>query len=138
MDAPVDLADAAPLGGKAGALARLIAAGLPVPEGVVVTGALDPAAVAHLAPLAVRSSASIEDAAAGAAAGIYASRVGVAAEGVADAIAEVRASATTPLARAYARQRGAGAIAIAVIVQRFVPGRRVVVYTRPPGRPDAG
>ena len=138
MDALVDLADAAPLGGKAGALARLVAAGLPVPEGVVLTGAARAGAhAARLAPLAVRSSASIEDAATGSAAGIFASRVGVAAEDAAAAIEEVRASARTPLAQAYARQRGADAIEVAVIVQRFVAGRRVTVYTRPPGRPDA-
>ena len=63
MDEILPLADAERLGGKAGALARLVAAGLPVPDGVVIPpGArFDAAQLERLEPLAVRSSAAIED-----------------------------------------------------------------------------
>ncbi len=40
----------------------------------------------------------------------------------------------TPLAVTYARRRG-GRIAVGVIIQRFVPGEVVTIYTRPPGAP---
>jgi len=169
-----ELADADPsCGGKARGLARLSAAGLPVPPGFAIddrafrdaAGALDAplaelghalaeaaarieraelpaelvaevsARAAALGPeLAVRSSATIEDGEAGAAAGVFSSRRAVPAGEVWAAIRAVWASALTPLAAAYARRRGA-AIAIGVIVQRFVEGERVTVYTRPPGDP---
>ena len=170
------LADSdASCGGKAVGLARLIAAGLHVPEGFVIddrafssvvgelpTGAettIDAighgleavaARIAHaelpaelvaevesraaqLGTLAVRSSASIEDGSAGAAAGVFSSSVDVAVENVWPAIRAVWTSALAPLAAAYARRRGG--LAMAVIVQRFVAGERVTVYTRPPGTP---
>jgi pyruvate,water dikinase len=163
-------------GGKAVGLARLLAAGLAVPDGFVlddrafhhVAGELaieDPAQVGRalaaaaariataalpealerdviarargLGPrLAVRSSATIEDGAAGAAAGVFSSRRAVAPDEVWAAIRAVWTSALTPLAAAYARRRG-GAIAIGVIVQAFVDGERLVAYTRPPGAPEA-
>lgn len=164
-------ADAA-CGAKAHGLARLLAAGQPVPEGFVlgpeafrlVTGIaeVEPDAIGHalaaasqriagaeipaalerevtgraaaLGALAVRSSASIEDGALGSAAGVFASLTDVAPGDVWHAIRAVWTSALTPLAVAYARRRGA-AIAIAVIVQRFVPGARATVYTRPIGAP---
>jgi pyruvate,water dikinase len=170
-------------GGKAHGLARLLAAGLPVPDGFVLdaqafhgiaavdpTGGLAPDALGHaleaaaqriasaaipaaldrevaeraaaLGRLAVRSSASIEDGALGAAAGVFASLTDVAPGEVWHAIRAVWTSALTPLAVAYARRRadatGVPAIAvpaIAVIVQRFVPGARWTVYTRPVGAP---
>ena len=172
-----DLRDAdASCGGKAVGLARLIAAGLPVPPGFViddrafrsVAGELaidDPASVGHVlaqaaerimtAPiprevedevrervtelghlLAVRSSATIEDTAVGAAAGVFSSRTAVPVADVWSAIRFVWASALTPLAAAYARRRG-GAIAIGVIVQEYVAGTPLVVYTRPPGQPES-
>lgn len=170
------LADAdATCGAKAHGLARLIAAGLPVPDGFVIepgvfreVAAIDevaPDAVGHaldaaaqriaraglpaalerdvaaraaaLGRLAVRSSASIEDGALGAAAGVFASVTDVAPGEVWPAIRAVWTSALTPLAVAYARRRAAG-IAIAVIVQRFVPGARTTVYTRPIGAPGSG
>jgi pyruvate,water dikinase len=166
---PLAEADA-PCGAKAHGLARLIAGGLPVPDGFVLdSGAFHRiAGVAEVAPdaighalaeageriahaalpaeldrevraraaplgrLAVRSSASIEDGALGSAAGVFASVTDVAPEDVWDAVRAVWMSALTPLAVAYARRRAA-AIAIAVIVQRFVPGARMTVYTRPIG-----
>jgi len=169
-----ELAAATPAcGGKALGLARLIAAGLPVPEGFVVddtvfraiAGELDPndtAAIGHqlglaaeriantplpteleadvvrraaaLGTLVVRSSATIEDGETGAAAGVFSSRGAVPAADVWAAIRAVWTSALTPLAAAYARRRG-GRISIGVIVQRFVPGERITVYTRAPGKP---
>lgn len=173
-------------GAKAAGLARLIAAGLPVPDGFVLERAafrqvtalaeISPDAIGHvlaeaerriagapaprpadpapaaqdaetaaidrevracaerLGRLAVRSSASIEDGASGAAAGVFASVTDVAPAAVWEAIRTVWTSALTPLAVAYARRRDA-AIAIAVILQRFVPGARMTVYTRPAGAP---
>ncbi|NVB85355.1 MAG: hypothetical protein HOV81_43730 [Kofleriaceae bacterium] len=87
----------------------------------------------------VRSSATIEDGAAGAAAGVFSSRTGVAVADVWQAIRAVWTSALTPLAVAYARHRGEAARlgAIGVIVQEYVAGTPVVVYTRPPGRPES-
>lgn len=168
-------------GAKAEGLARLAAAGLPVPEGFVLTDeafqtcvgasalprdveglghALEslarsieasepPAAMAaalheRLAPfqsLAVRSSISLEDRGAGAAAGVYSSRLAVAPADVWPAIRAVWASVCTPLAAAYARHRGRdGAVAplqVAVIIQSYVPGRSFTVYTREPGAPSS-
>jgi hypothetical protein len=171
-----DLRDAdATCGGKAVGLARLIAAGLPVPGGFVIAGGAFTSIVGELAPersdighalaraaeriataeipaaladevreraaelgslVAVRSSATIEDGAAGAAAGVFSSRRAVPIAEVWDAIRAVWTSALTPLAAAYAQRRG-GAIAIGVIVQEYVSGNPVTVYTRPPGDPRA-
>lgn len=162
-------------GAKAHGLARLITAGLRVPDGFVIEaqafaaqsdqqGTYVPvdhighelaateqriddaelpaeldrevrARAAALGRLAVRSSASIEDGARGAAAGVFASFTDVPPERVWDAIRAVWRSALTPLAVAYARRRNAE-IAIAVIVQRFVPGERMTIYTRPVGSTD--
>lgn len=222
LDDARDDADAlARCGGKAAGLAALLAAGLPVPEGFVLTddafravigaagaavtaagraaasasgsapptssrlpasltgggGGLDllghaldhlaaaieasappPALVAAVAAraqrlgrLAVRSSISLEDRGAGAAAGVFSSKLAVAPEHLWPAIRAVWASVCTPLAAAYARHRavasGAEAadqaagqaddLAVAVIVQRYVPGQRLTIYTRPPGQPRA-
>jgi phosphohistidine swiveling domain-containing protein len=174
----VDLRDAGPavgVGGKAAGLARLIAAGLPVPEGFVITHAAFAATVGDLpaggsatewaelatraetapvpgelartigaraealggAALAVRSSVSIEDRAAGAAAGVLSSRTAVAPAQLWPAIRAVWASACTPLVAHYARAKGVIRIEVAVIVQHHVDGDRVTVYTRPPARPEA-
>ncbi len=162
-------------GGKALGLARLIAAGLPVPEGFVLedtafrelAGDLDSrdeTVIGHrlaqaaariataqlpdelirdveqragaLGMLAVRSSATIEDGDAGAAAGVFSSRRAVPPAEVWDAIRAVWTSALTPLAAAYARRR-TGPISIGVIVQQFVPGEPITVYTRAPGKAAA-
>lgn len=170
-----DLRDAdASCGGKAVGLARLIAAGLPVPEGFVIDGGAfrslvgdlgsDVGAIGHrseaaaralaeaqLPPelvaevehraaalgglLAVRSSATIEDGVAGAAAGVFSSRRAVPVAELWDAIRAVWTSALTPLAAAYARRRG-GSIEIGVIVQRYVEGELFTIYTRPPNHPE--
>lgn len=197
---PAAAADAAAAhGAKASGLARLLAAGLPVPDGFVlgddafravvgeanlphdvehVGHALDQLAAAIEASepppelaaavaarvarlggrLAVRSSISLEDRGAGAAAGVFSSRLAVAPDEVWPAIRAVWASVCTPLAAAYARhrqlrqQRAALApasaapasaalddrpLTVAVIVQRYVPGQRLTIYTRPPGQPSS-
>ncbi len=159
-------------GGKAVGLARLLAAGLPVPDGFVVddrafrdaVGELptDPAALGHaleqaaariaeyappaelvaeverwataLGRLAVRSSATLEDTAAGSGAGVFESVIDVPAADVWRAIRSVWTSALTPLAAQYARAR---AIHLGVIVQRYLPGERVIAYTRKPGGTSA-
>lgn len=175
-----DLRDAdASCGGKAQGLARLLAAGLDVPPGFVISDGAFRSIVGELhtsdapvmgdighvlgraaeaiatAPIpdelarevrervaelgtlvAVRSSATIEDGTAGAAAGVFSSRAGVPVDGIWDAIRAVWTSALTPLAAAYAHRRG-GTIAIGVIVQEYVAGRPLVVYTRPPGHPSS-
>jgi pyruvate,water dikinase len=165
-------------GGKAAGLARLIRAGLPVPDGFVVTHAAFAAVAGPVAPiagddvahrlaevaarveaaevpaaveaavaaalralgaaeLAVRSSVSIEDTATGSAAGVMSSRVAVPARDVWAAIRVVWASACTPLVAQYARVRGVERLEVGVVIQRHVPGARLTVYTRPPGRPGA-
>nr|HEX4316368.1 PEP-utilizing enzyme [Kofleriaceae bacterium] len=139
-----DLRDAAAgCGGKAAGLARLLAAGLRVPPGFAVCDgeAIDGDAVVARAKrlgdwLVVRSSSAIEDGDDASAAGVFASVVDVRPADVAAAIAEVRASANAPAARAYAARRGVARVAMSVVVQPMIDGVRVTVYTRPPNRPD--
>lgn len=179
------------VGGKARRLGELLARGLPVPPGFVIThsvfasvasaegrgpsariselarfadklAAVSGAAPAFLSPeivsaietravplfpLMVRSSVSMEDGVTGAAPGLFAT---VAVDQPADlwaGICAVWLSALTPIAAAYAQplrqvrsdhpEDANSDLAIAVIIQRRVLGSRRVVYTRPPGRPDA-
>lgn len=134
----------ADFGGKAAGLATLIAAGLPVPAGFAISAKVfarfaagEPDALdltdhlRELGPvLAVRSSAAVEDGTAGAAAGVFRSIVGVPVADVEAAIRDVWSSALTPHAIAYASER-THEVAIGVIVQRFIEGERLTVYTRP-------
>jgi phosphohistidine swiveling domain-containing protein len=143
------------VGSKAANLGRLLAAGVPVPAGWVLTTqahalpeAGRDAAIAALAAeieaagvrglLAVRSSSTIEDRPGAAAPGLFASRVGVAVDELAAAVRAVWASAGTPLVRAYAEARGGGGhIGMAVVVQPAIAGQVAgVAYTRLPGRPQ--
>jgi len=145
-------------GGKAETLARMRAAGLRVADGVVVlpgeaidAGALA-AALARLGGerFAVRSSATVEDAATGSAAGLFQSVVGVRAADVATAIAEVRASADAPAVAAYLQARGIARarVAVAVLIQPVVAaeaygvahsaGGAFAVEERAPGEPEWG
>ncbi|MDB4969154.1 MAG: PEP-utilizing protein mobile region [Myxococcales bacterium] len=149
------------VGGKAATLARMRAAGLAVPEGVVllhderVDAATLTAALAQLggasatARFAVRSSASLEDAAGGSAAGLFTSVIGVPAAEVARAIAEVRASLTAPALTAYREARSLSSAArMAVIIQPVVAAERYgvahsrdvefAVEERAPGEPEWG
>lgn len=118
------------VGAKAETLARIRAAGLRAVDGVVLLPdeAIDArelaAALVRLGGhrFAVRSSSSLEDAAAGSAAGLFRSLVGVPREEVAQAIAEVRASVDTPAVAAYRQGRAIArtAVQMAVLVQPLV------------------
>lgn len=145
----------AEVGGKAVRLAQLVRAGLPVPDGVVVPagaltgerGGIDAAicsAAEALGPVViVRSSSTAEDRTDGAAPGLFLSRPDVQPHAAASAVAEVVASGRRPVVEAYLQRRGVVGPppAIAVVIQRQVGGgapvMRGVLYTRPPGRPDA-
>ena len=128
LDRCVDL-DAA--GAKARVLARARTVGLEVPDGVVILddgpvdrGALE-AALARLGAQrwVVRSSSSIEDRPGMSGAGVFESVVGVTgADGVLEAIDRVRASGSTPSARAYLEAHGLdqGAVRLAVLVQPLI------------------
>ena len=151
----IPLAEAdARCGAKAAGLAKLIAAGLPVPDGFVIPADVFRGVVGDLsieghdleqaarrieafdddgrfgaaralgARIVARSSTSVEDTAHRSGAGIFESVVDV--TDVLPAIRSVWLSAMTPIAFAYARGRP---IEVAVIIQRFVEGERVVVYT---------
>lgn len=131
-----DLPPDPPLGGKAAALARLGAAGLPVPEWLVVPPGDGPlatdaaaelvAAVRRLAPgaaqFAVRSSAQDEDGAAHSFAGLLESFLGVPPADVPARVAAVRRSGAGERVLAYRRERGLTGPAPppAVLVQRLI------------------
>lgn len=148
MSPPISLAELAraprpiaEVGGKAFNLARMVAAGIAVPEGWVIpasdTGSIDAAALGG-GRYAVRSSSPIEDRPERVAPGVFASIVDVGPGELDAAVAAVRASATGELAALYAEATGAKLPpSMAVIVQRFIrPDRAGTVYTRAPGRPD--
>ncbi len=139
----LNVADADRLGGKGAGLARLAQLGLPVPPAVVVPvdagGVLDDpeAVVSRLGePLAVRSSAVGEDASDRSAAGQYESRMGVTAEQLQDAVAEVYRSAASDRVQAYRGDTSAG---MAVVVQREVRSDRAgVAFSVDPVTGDEG
>jgi phosphoenolpyruvate synthase/pyruvate phosphate dikinase len=132
-----ELAEAPPerIGGKALGLARLVRGGLPVPPAVVVpvgeaVTADDLAAAAELLgePLAVRSSASGEDADERSAAGQFETLLDVTRAELSNAVEQVRRSATSARAQAY----GADA-QMAVLIQRQVRATRAgVAFSRDP------
>lgn len=124
---PLVAAVAETCGGKAAGLGRLLRAGLPVPDGVVVPFDADAGqeelrrwlVKAGDPVVAVRSSAVDEDTAARSAAGQYDSFLGVrGVDAVADAVRACRESLWS--ARATAYRDGAAPGAMAVIVQRQV------------------
>src|SRR6266511_1111422 len=124
------------IGGKAAALAGLLAAGFPVPPGFAVTDeaftlserAFDAAissAVAELGegPFAVRSSASAEDLAEASYAGLYETFLNVPADEVPAAVRRCHAAATAPRVVAYQRSQRAAHTAgpgMAVLVQPMI------------------
>ena len=128
-----DGGDRTQLGGKGVSLARLLAAGFPVPDGFVVTVdamRADPAVVADeiaaayrdlgAGPVAVRSSGVAEDAAEASYAGQHDTFLNVV--GVQDVVAAVERcwrSLDSERATAY-RTRHGGASGLAVVVQRMV------------------
>jgi phosphoenolpyruvate synthase/pyruvate phosphate dikinase len=123
------------IGGKALGLARLVRGGLPVPPAVVVpvgeaVAADELAAAAERLgePLAVRSSASGEDAGERSAAGQFETLLHVTRAELAAAVEQVRRSATSARAQAY----GADA-QMAVLIQRQVRATRAgVAFSRDP------
>ncbi len=139
----VPLAEAGPqCGGKAAALAVLVRAGLPVPDGFVVTdpsaaGDAVTAALARLRPgaYAVRSSGLGEDGTAASFAGQLETVLG--ARGTDEVLAAIRrcaASGDTPRARAYRERLGLGELpSVPVLVQELVAADRAgVLFTRDP------
>ncbi|BCJ77152.1 hypothetical protein CS0771_66960 [Catellatospora sp. IY07-71] len=139
----VPLAEAGPdCGGKAAALAVLLRAGLPVPDGFVVTGpsadeAAVTAALARLGPgpYAVRSSGLGEDGAAASFAGQLETVLGVrGSDEVLAAIRRCAASGDAPRARAYRARLGLGdRMTVPVLVQELVAADRAgVLFTRDP------
>ncbi len=137
-----DASDARVAGGKAATLARLAAAGLAVPDGVVVTAAtadtdLDDAA-ADLASrfadsrLAVRSSGVAEDLKDASYAGQYETVLNVPAEpaAIASALRRVRSSATAAHVEAY---RPGHDTAMAILVMPMLePTAAGIAFTRDP------
>ena len=141
----VRLADAPEVGGKAANLGELLAAGIRVPDGMVLAaGAADlteddrrsllGAALADLGsgPFAVRSSGIAEDGTDRSHAGIYESVLDVSADDVPAATDRVLASARTARVAGY-RLADDGDSRMAVIVQRLVrPAAAGVVLTADP------
>ena len=136
--------DHAEVGGKAHVLARLRRAGLPVPNGFVVTPSFrDDAALASAlaslpGPLAVRSSAAAEDGAEASFAGQFRTELDVAGAAAVKAAVE-RCRAVSATARDYARAMGLDpGESIPVLVQQFVePVAAGVAFTRHPSDPAA-
>ena len=141
----VDLAEAtvAECGGKAGALGELLRAGVPVPNGFVITGEVTPDDVSQGlqrlgdAPVAVRSSAAGEDTDAASAAGQYESFLGVhGVEAVCTAVDDCRASARSDRVKSYLTSAGIEAGEMAVLVQTVVPAEVSGVMFTPTGSGD--
>jgi phosphohistidine swiveling domain-containing protein len=132
------------VGAKAANLGVVMAAGFPVPDGVVLTAdalggaftgqddATVPASLAHWlgealerlgpGPVAVRSSGIAEDLADASYAGQYETVLGVEGlEAVAAAVRRCWASASAARVAAYERVRSAGPPRMAVLIQRLVP-----------------
>lgn len=127
-------------GAKAATLGELARAGFPVPEGFVVIGEPDEAALTAAAtlgdvPLAVRSSAIAEDLAEASFAGQYDTVLNVRGpEALRDAIRRVRASARDARVQQYRAARGVvDDVGIAVLVQRMLtPDAAGVAFTANP------
>ncbi|WP_377641356.1 PEP/pyruvate-binding domain-containing protein [Oryzobacter terrae] len=139
----VDLRDAdRACGAKAWHLGVLLRAGLPVPDGVVVTGPVtpdrlrsSPAAALLDAPVAVRSSAPGEDGPDASFAGQLETELGVrGAQDVAAAVARCSSSARSARVLAYAARSGSALPErVPVIVQRLVAAEASgVLVTRHP------
>jgi phosphoenolpyruvate synthase/pyruvate phosphate dikinase len=117
--------DSSVTGGKASALARLMAAGFPVPDGVVIieSGQIENELKAHLPAgrLAVRSSGFSEDSQSASFAGQYETVLGV--QGLTETRAAIErcfASFSNDRSEAYRSTRGDGPSGGAVIVQRLI------------------
>jgi pyruvate,water dikinase len=147
--AVLDLAQAAAatraeVGAKAGVLAELAVAGLPVPPGVVVTGGapgtvgwdsflVEAATGLGRSRFAVRSSGAAEDLPGASYAGLYETYLDVPVEGLADAVRRCFAAAGTERVTAYQQRHGGGSAAMAVLVQVMVdPVAAGVAFTAHP------
>jgi phosphohistidine swiveling domain-containing protein len=153
-------ADAGHVGGKGFSLGKTAAAGLPVPPGFVVTtqafrrlrerGIRSDAGFTRLlfdsyrtlggGPVAVRSSATAEDAADTSFAGQQETILGVEGEdALVHAVERCWRSLFTERAAAYRAKQGVAAadLAMAVVVQQLVPAEAAgVLFTRDPMDPD--
>jgi pyruvate,water dikinase len=141
--------DARVYGGKAAALGTAVRAGLPVPHGVALPGALVEVLAGSQAardvvrvvaeelggPLAARSSAADEDGTRASFAGQHLTVLNLeTAEQAVDAVARVAASARSASAMAYRRLRGADdEPCCGVLLQRLVPASTAgVLFSRNP------
>jgi len=122
--------DIALVGGKAASLAEMMRANIPVPPGFVVLADADLTCDEILSAfdrlnvsiVAVRSSATVEDAPDASWAGQFETYLGVTRDGLVDAIQRCRDSAKSARVNAYRAEQGAdnSTIAVAVIVQAMV------------------
>ncbi|GAA3102267.1 pyruvate,water dikinase [Kribbella aluminosa] len=129
--ADAGVVDRALLGSKAGVLADLLAAGFPVPPGIVVTSAAlhDPGLDTKLASVAdrmgssrfaVRSSGTAEDLPDASYAGLYETYLNVARAELGDAVRRCFSAAASERVTAYHHRNGGGATGMAVLVQAMV------------------
>ena len=137
-------ADRARVGGKAGVLGELVAAGFSVPPGLVVTAeALDidgwerslEAAARRLGAqrFAVRSSAAAEDLPDASYAGLYETYLNVPIEGLGEAVRRCFAASTAERVSAYHQRHAGGTAGMAVLVQAMVdPMAAGVAFTAHP------
>ena len=137
-------ADRARVGGKAGVLGELAAAGFPIPPGLVVTAgafnvdgwqrSLEAAAGSLGAPrLAVRSSGAAEDLPDASYAGLYETYLNVPVERLGEAVRRCFAATTSERVSAYHRRHGDSAAGMAVLVQAMVdPTAAGVAFTAHP------
>jgi phosphohistidine swiveling domain-containing protein len=137
-------ADRASVGGKAGVLGELMAAGFPVPPGMVVTAAaldvdgweasVEAAAHSLGSPrFAVRSSGTAEDLPDASYAGLYETYLNVDGDGLADAVRRCFAAAGAERVSAYHERHGGGVTSMAVLVQAMVdPVAAGVAFTAHP------
>ena len=147
--ADVGLGDAADVGGKAASLGQLLAAGVRVPDGVVLTASVAEMAADDRRSLlltaaeelgtdtfAVRSSGVSEDGTEHSFAGIYESVLNVSADGIPAASERVLASANAARVSQYEH---VGTDRMAVIIQRMVqPVAAGVALTADPINGDRG
>jgi pyruvate,water dikinase len=140
----LDAAAAEPqAGAKAQTLARARAAGVAVPDGIVLLPGEEidekaiVAALSKIAPdektrFAVRSSADVEDRADASAAGVFESVLEVSLASIVGAIERVRQSGQREAARAYLGSRGISRARVAVLIQPMVPANALgVLHTQP-------